>query len=876
VGDIDNDLTFDSSVTSTSDAARGPGPSDRTEHGAPASPNRFAPGVIVAGRYRLVALLGKGGMGEVYRAEDLTLDQPVALKFLPPGVAAGDARLSRFHNELRVARQVSHSNVCRLYDLGEADGRRFLTMEYVDGEDLASLLRRIGRLPQDKAVQIARQLCAGVAAAHERGVLHRDLKPANVMIDGEGDVRVTDFGIATAAASDTAHEFVGTPQYMAPEMFSGGAASAQSDVYALGLTLYEVFTGRRVHESATLEEIRKRHETGTLTTPRAIVRDLDPAVERAILRCLERDPARRPESALAVAAMLPGADALADALAAGETPSPALLAAAAESDSLPVWRGLAAVAAVIVGVAAFAGLSGRSSIVGRTPRELPPLVLADRANAIVRAAGHRDTPRDEAYGLGTATAYVNWLRRTRQGDMSALSSGQPSGLAFWYRSSPRDLTTLGGSTPSSADPPFEIPGMRLVELDAAGRLQTFRSVPPQQETGSEPTQPVDWKPFFVAAGLDLQAFTEVEPQWTPRDFADARVAWEGPMPGLDGERLRVEAGAFGGRPVSFRLVAPWTTPVRMEAQPQALIDRVFLVAAILVFGVVAAAGAVLARGNVRRKRADRRGAVRLAAALGLVILASWLVAAIDAGVAVLSAHIRAAAFAVFYAGLTWILYLALEPYARRFWPHMLLGWSRLLAGHVRDPRVGRDLLAGVACGVALAYGDVLRSVAMPALGYREPMPVVGAGVELLFGPGRLVAQGLMWLFYAVLGALLTVLGLVLLRLVLRRTWLVVAVAASLLMWTGANFMGTSSLWMVLFPVAQGILLAGLTVRWGLLPLVAARFVWYVLNRVPMTADVSHWSAAASNWAIVTLVAIVCFAFYASRAGQPLLGAALED
>src|SRR5947208_6463314 len=127
---------------------------------------RLAPGSIVAGRYRLVAMLGRGGMGEVYRADDLTLAQPVALKFLPAGVAADDSRLAQFHNELRVARQVSHKNVVRLYDLGVADGRRFLTMEYVDGEDLASLLRRIGRIPQDKAVELARQLCASLAASH--------------------------------------------------------------------------------------------------------------------------------------------------------------------------------------------------------------------------------------------------------------------------------------------------------------------------------------------------------------------------------------------------------------------------------------------------------------------------------------------------------------------------------------------------------------------------------------------------------------------------------------------------------------------------------------------------------------------------------------
>ena len=175
---------------------------------------RFTPGAIVAGRYRLVALLGRGGMGEVYRADDLTLDHPVALKFLPEGA---HARIEQLHNELRVARQVSHKNVCRLYDLGDADGRRFLTLAYVDGEDLASLLRRIGRFPQDRAIEIARQLCAGVAAAHERGVIHRDLKPANVMIDGEGHVRITDFGIASAAP-DTDTAPAGTPQYMAPDI----------------------------------------------------------------------------------------------------------------------------------------------------------------------------------------------------------------------------------------------------------------------------------------------------------------------------------------------------------------------------------------------------------------------------------------------------------------------------------------------------------------------------------------------------------------------------------------------------------------------------------------------------------------------------------
>ncbi|PYQ75659.1 MAG: hypothetical protein DMG04_06460 [Acidobacteria bacterium] len=240
-------------------------------------------------------------MGEVYRAEDLTLDHPVALKCLPEGAASDPASPAQFHNELRIARQVSHKNVCRLYDLGEADGRRFLTMEYVDGEDLASLVRRIGRIQQDKAIDIGRQICAGLAAAHERSVLHRDLKPANVMLDSDGNVRITDFGLALrhsagqAAAGDANAVVAGTPHYMAPEQLAAPSVAGhgrpavppttiKSDIYALGLVLFEIFTGRRTYDAKTLHELRQLHESGT--TPSSLARDLDPAIERIVLRCI--------------------------------------------------------------------------------------------------------------------------------------------------------------------------------------------------------------------------------------------------------------------------------------------------------------------------------------------------------------------------------------------------------------------------------------------------------------------------------------------------------------------------------------------------------------------------------------------------------------
>src|SRR5688572_4904859 len=197
-----------------------PDPSETTPYRPPPdrTAERFAAGELLAGRYRVVAPLGKGGMGEVYRADDLTLGQPVALKFLPLHIAQDPDRLARFRKEVAAARRVSHPNVCRVYDIAEHDGQPFLSMEYIDGESLASLLARVGRLPEEKAVEVARQLCSALQAVHDQGLLHRDLKPANVMLDGRGKVRLTDFGLAAAAGDLSATELrSGTPAYMAPE-----------------------------------------------------------------------------------------------------------------------------------------------------------------------------------------------------------------------------------------------------------------------------------------------------------------------------------------------------------------------------------------------------------------------------------------------------------------------------------------------------------------------------------------------------------------------------------------------------------------------------------------------------------------------------------
>jgi Protein kinase domain len=838
---------------------------------------RFQPGALLGGRYRIIQRLGRGGMGEVYRADDLKLGQPVALKFLPPEVDRDPARLTQLHTEVRMARQVSHPNVCRVYDIDEVEGSTFLSMEYVDGEDLSSLLRRIGRFPEERALEIARQICAGLAAAHERQVVHRDLKPANVMLDGTGKVRLTDFGLAGVAGESIR---AGTPAYMAPEQLAGGEVTARSDIYSLGLVLYEIFTGQRALEGKNLAELIHKREHSGILPPSAIVPSLDPRIDVAIVRCLKPQIDERPTSALAVAAALPGGDPLAAALAAGETPSPDMVAAAGRTDVLHPAVGLALVAGVVLGLLAYAAMMDRHGLNARVPMQKSLDALEDRARGILASLGHQTAGIDAARGLAVNFDVLTHISSTSSAPdrWDALNRRSAPVMLFWYRSSPLPLVPVGSNwKPTFGDPPMTTSGMTRLNLDDAGRLVELESVPPRAEKASSAAAPSPWPTLFAAAGLDQTKFHAVPPTLVPRAYATERAAWEGPLAGVDGGIVHVEAAAHQGLPVSFRVTGPWepTVPVTAPRVPQSVGWRLL---ANVMGTLVLLAALVLARSNLRAGRGDRRGAGRLFIFAMMVLLTAWVISARH----YLSWDIEGSRFFEFLAhallttGRAWILYIALEPYVRRYSPGILISWSRVLAGQMIDPRVGRDVLVGAAVGVAIALLGVSYVLVAPLLGSPPGQPRV-SNLQMLLGAPAAIGAVLRMIPNNLQNGLYVAVAFGLGRALTGRTWGGALPASALLGIFVLGETGGLNLFVTLLFVAAFVIpMVALLIYGGLLSIVIAFLVNQAINNAPLTLDPSMPHASGALWSLLLVAGLTTFGFYTSRGGQPLLGRLLQS
>jgi serine/threonine-protein kinase len=679
-------------------------------------------------------------------------------------------------------------------------------------------------------------------------VLHRDLKPANVLIDGRGRAKITDFGLAAPLTEPGA--VGGTPAYLAPEQLDGRPATVQSDLFALGLVLYELFTGSRAFPAAASTELRDLYESSSPTSPAALVAGIDPAAERAILRCLETDPARRPGSAREVAAALPGGDPLQAALATGETPSPELVAVAGSVEALALGRAWALLAALVAGFALMVALAPRHHAPSMVELPHSPEVLAAKARELLVELGHEGSEY-RAWGFVPENHSLVVEGELDEQELAALDEL----YRFWYRQADEPL--LRRPRPASyralvspQPPEEERPGREAsVVLTASGRLRRLVAPPPERGTMRQDAE-AWWRPLLAAAGFDEASLRRTD-HTSEREPGAQRIAWRAP----DG-RL-VEAVAVGGVPVSFAVAAPAEEPAGEPGSgplnPFALLQVVALVGA-----------AFLAQRNLRRRRDDRLVARRLALAIFLVSFLIRLLSSpqmlADGFFFFLSLTLAAGAGAI-----VGVLYLAIEPYGRRHWPVLLVSWVRLWRGRGRDVLVGRHLLYGVVAGTLLR---LLWSLYTFALDDGRKLPV--SSIEHLRSDMATLASLLGILINVVSELFILVIVLVLLRALLRRTPAANAAFAIVVLLVYALPGLLEGSWsLALATGATALAFAVILFRFGILALWIARVV-YVLLGMGLVPDPADWRFHATLLIGVFVLGTGTWGFWAAVGGRPFL------
>jgi len=810
-------------------------------------------------------------MGEVYRADDLELGQSVALKFLPERVAADASWLNRFRNEVRTARQIAHPNVCRIYDIAEQDGHVFLSMEYIDGEDLAGVLRRLGRPSREKSIEIARQICLGLAAAHENNVLHRDLKPANIMIDGRGRVRITDFGLAGFLDElEQTESRAGTPAYMAPEQLTDGKVSARSDIYSLGLILYELFTGKSVFDTNDIEELKRRHTSGTVSTPSSIKDEIDPAVERVVMRCMEQQPENRPQSVYQVLAALPGGDPLAAVLAAGETPSPELVANARDAGGLRPATAIGLVAAMLAFLVVTYVVQARRTVMP----EQSPAVLSVVAGQIMNELGYHNLPSNTVKGYegNPVLSVKHRTRRMTRDDLAELT--YPPRFFFWQRWTDGEFIPANFHFPES----FEKNGPiryhsfdGLVVLDSTGRLVGLHiEVPPRKASHNEITD-FDWSPLLRRLSVPESNASVVSIAKNPPVVTAKGVAWriDGASPYENG--TIIQAGALGGRINYCEVIPPNPTqPGTQYASSIETINNIVdtVVVCLLVF---------LAWRNLQASRGDPRNAFRCALVIG-VLYGAMEVLAMGLGDLPILGHLRAlhtdrsGGHVVLHAVKVWVIYMAVEPYVRRTWPRLLVGSLRILDGRLGDPAVGRECLLGVVGGVGVVAIHALMTLANSYFsGHGTGRLISDWELQSMISPGRHVAVGMHFVAWAVLDAAY-IAGYLMIGRFLTRNALVSTLLAIVFVGSwGAQWVvesGVGSVWVpIVYGLASGTILVLLVTQVGILAGCVAMFV--LRAGAIHTLDLDAWYAPYAIVPLAALFALVVYGFWVSLAGQPI-------
>lgn len=667
----------------------------------------FQAGDVVFKQFRIVCQLGRGGMGEVFRAIDEHAGEQVALKFLPGDRMANAEALSLLKSEVRVAHLVRSPYVCSVHglylDTDPPPGRRplppFISMQFIEGEDLDTLLKRVERLSGPKVVRIAHELVKGMAAIHAAGILHRDLKPANVMLDVHGTVQILDFGIASIAKPDSPDSatIAGTPAYMAPESRTR-PATPQSDIYALGLLLFELTTGQMASELIAQNiqpiSILEQHKD---QIPRGLI--------DAIVRCLRIDPGERFQSMDELLLALPAA-----------APAPGTrresISTIAKSDSVAPFRPWAVVAimafVIAAGIGVFIMPARPGSTAAAPPTRDPAELLGGAKRNFAKIFGAQDDAH-AAYGFASMPAAGISKQTTPE-------VRQP--VYFWYRCAAGPIEPASAINGLSVSDPPSAPGITTIKLDADEVLIEAWRVP---ELGAKPgpgepgTLPSDLEevlkrrsigqlngPMKRASAADLPA------GWIPpATFPSGTEYWMEPAVGQtsgDGKPPVVVA-----KPLVVALYGPRVVyigrPMAGASQPKVQTTKYYAFWWLYALPVL---GLGLAVRNVRLRRCDTHHALRVAGVVFVLSLLGWVLMTHPAvvGDSMRDRWNTGIGIALFVAAEAWISYAAVDPYARLTWKRCLIGYARLTAGWpkaiTRDVIVGRSILAGAAFGLSLA------------------------------------------------------------------------------------------------------------------------------------------------------------------------------
>jgi hypothetical protein len=662
---------------------------------------------------------------------------------------------------------------------------------------------------------------------------------------------------------------------MAPEQLRGESATARSDLFSLGLVLYEMVVGRPRFEAGTVAHVLSQHETSRPEETMGRLADVDPELGRVIDWCMRARPRDRPSSIEAVQAALPGGDPLQVALEAGETPSPELVASARGRGELrPSVVAMLLVAFIALVLVSTLAASRWGQVPGYIEVPEPPEALATRAGDLLAQAGVATREGDVALGWE-----FDWDRRiwiVQHGfEWQGRGRGMaPSPVYLWYRFGPQPLeprSQLARVTPE--DPPLDRTGMARVRLDAQGRLLELIVVPPERSPLFFEPEP-GWTELLEATGVDQDSLRDVEPEWTPPVAAQRRRAWTAVYPGQPDLPVRVEAATVVGQPVWLQVIPPWMAAGETALREGTMSHRLWTVAAVakgLLFLLLVGTAALLARRNVRRGRGDSKGAFRLGLFVGSTTFITLVLRADFAPEESLGQIIQLFGFGIAEGFVAWIAYLAMEPYLRRSWPHILIGWHRFVAGRIRDARVGREVLLGLVAGLLLAAIQSELAVQMRLGDFPYPAPL-----HLVTSPRDLFASLIGALSEACInplfGGLVLLVATVLLR---RRTW---AIAG---LWT-ATFLiagGEEFYFDLQYALALMFLLATfwtlVLVRVGLLGFAVMTLAGLLID-FPLTLDSSAWYFPHSLIPLVALLAVGVWAAWRSLGRRADLSRLLGD